>query len=148
LGFSRYRIYDASTSQRQGSVFEAMENSFNEFGGVTQRVQTDNAKCFVDNPSKHNFKWNQRYLAFCGHNGIEPTRSLPRHPWSKGKEENPFCYLEEHFIKGNQFSSFEQRGQIFQDDVVARAILDRVLLHFYPFFIQGKSFRTKNFNEN
>ncbi|MDI6804136.1 MAG: IS21 family transposase [Bacteroidota bacterium] len=120
LGFSRYRIYDASTSQRQGSVFEAMENSFNEFGGVTLRVQTDNAKCFVENASKHNLKWNSRYLSFCGHYGIEPTRSLPRHPWSKGKVENPFSYLEEHFIKGNQFSSFEdflQRLKTFQDEV-------------------------------
>ncbi|HEU0085338.1 MAG TPA: IS21-like element helper ATPase IstB [Candidatus Paceibacterota bacterium] len=41
---------------------------------------------------------------------------------------------------------FEEWGQIFQDDVVASAILDRLLHHSYPFFIQGKSFRTKNLN--
>lgn len=39
---------------------------------------------------------------------------------------------------------FEQWGVIFQDDVVASAILDRLLHHCYPFFIQGKSFRMKN----
>jgi DNA replication protein DnaC len=38
---------------------------------------------------------------------------------------------------------FEQWGQIFQDDIVASAILDRLLHHSYPFFIQGKSFRMK-----
>jgi DNA replication protein DnaC len=38
---------------------------------------------------------------------------------------------------------FEQWGQIFQDDIVAAAILDRLLHHSYPFFIQGKSFRMK-----
>jgi len=38
---------------------------------------------------------------------------------------------------------FEQWGEIFNDDVVAAAILDRVLHHSYPFFIQGKSYRTK-----
>jgi DNA replication protein DnaC len=38
---------------------------------------------------------------------------------------------------------FEDWGQIFKDDVVASAILDRLLHHSYPFFIQGKSYRMK-----
>jgi transposase len=106
LGFSRYRIYDASLSKTQGSVFEALENGFHETGGVTERIQTDNDKCFVHNASKENFQWNSRYLQFCGHYCIKPTRSLPGHPWSKGKVENPFDYFEDHFITGNTFDSF------------------------------------------
>jgi DNA replication protein DnaC len=39
---------------------------------------------------------------------------------------------------------FEQWGEIFTDDVVAAAILDRLLHHSYPFLINGKSYRTKN----
>ncbi len=39
---------------------------------------------------------------------------------------------------------FEQWGEIFNDDVVAAAILDRLLHHSYPFLINGKSFRMKN----
>jgi len=38
---------------------------------------------------------------------------------------------------------FEELGEIFADDVVAAAILDRLLHHCYPFFIQGKSYRLK-----
>jgi len=38
---------------------------------------------------------------------------------------------------------FEDWGQIFKDDVVAAAILDRLLHHCYPFFIQGKSYRMR-----
>jgi DNA replication protein DnaC len=38
---------------------------------------------------------------------------------------------------------FEHWGQIFQDDILASAILDRLLHHCHPFFIQGKSFRMK-----
>jgi len=37
----------------------------------------------------------------------------------------------------------EEWGQIFKDDVVASAILDRLLHHCYPFFIQGKSYRIR-----
>jgi len=38
---------------------------------------------------------------------------------------------------------FEEWGEIFNDEVVASAILDRMLHHSYPFFINGKSFRLK-----
>lgn len=122
-GFSRWRVYEASLSQSQAGVFEALENSIIESGGVCEKVQTDNAKCFVTNASKDNLIWNRRYLAFCGHYGFKPTRSLPGHPWSKGKVERPFDYLEEHFIKGNEFDSFEDfvaKLKAFQDKVNAR----------------------------
>lgn len=123
LGFSRKRIYEASLSTTQGAVFEALEESFNQTGGIPERIQTDNAKCFVTNCSKKNFKWNQRYLQFAGHYGFTPTRSLPGHPWSKGKVENPFSYLEGHFIKENQFFSFEDfldKLKTFQKEVNTR----------------------------
>jgi len=38
---------------------------------------------------------------------------------------------------------FEEWGEIFSDDVVAAAILDRILHHCYPFLIQGQSYRLK-----
>lgn len=43
---------------------------------------------------------------------------------------------------------FDEWGEIFNDDVVASAILDRLLHHSYPFLINGKSFRLKNINKN
>ena len=105
-GFSRFRVYEVSLSDNQGAVFEALENGMIASGGVPHRVQTDNAKVFVTNASRTNFCWNARYLHFCGHYGFEPSRSLPRHPWSKGKVEKPFDYLETHFIAGASFVDF------------------------------------------
>lgn len=43
---------------------------------------------------------------------------------------------------------FEEWGEIFNDETVAAAILDRLLHHSYPFLINGKSFRLKNINNN
>jgi DNA replication protein DnaC len=43
---------------------------------------------------------------------------------------------------------FEQWGEIFNDDIVASAILDRLLHHSYPFLISGKSFRLKGITNN
>ena len=39
---------------------------------------------------------------------------------------------------------FEEWGEVFNDDVVAAAVLDRLLHHSYPFLINGKSYRLKN----
>ncbi|MCP4726130.1 MAG: IS21 family transposase [bacterium] len=105
--FSRKQIYEASLSENQTAVFEALENSLIESEGVPERIQTDNAKVFIIDASPLRFKWNEKYLHFCGHYGIHPSRSLPAHPWSKGKVEKPFSFLETHFIAGNTFESFE-----------------------------------------
>jgi transposase len=121
--FSRQKILQVSLSQTQGDVFEALENSLIECGGVPQRIQTDNAKAFVKNASKNNFQWNQRYMHFCGHYGFTPSRSLPYHPWSKGKVERPFAYIEDHFIAGNSFENFEDlqnKLKLFQKQLNAR----------------------------
>jgi transposase len=105
--FSRTQIFEGSLIANQGAVLEAMEASIIQSGGVPQRMQTDNSKVFVTNASRTNFQWNPRYLHFCAHYGFEPTRSLPLHPWSKGKVEKPFQYLEDHFIRGGVFEDFE-----------------------------------------
>jgi len=121
--FSRYIIFEGSLTENQGAVFEAMENSFTESGGLPERVQTDNAKVFVKNASVKNFAWNERYLQFCGHYRYNPSRSLPAHPWSKGKIEKPYQYLETHFIAGNEFENFSdfiKKLKLFQATVNAR----------------------------
>lgn len=103
----------------QSDVFTALEDAFTFYGGVCERIQVDNAKVFIDNAGINDFKWNTRFLHFCGFYGVKPTRSLPAHPWSKGKVEKPFDYLENHFINGNEFKSFEdlqQRLKRFQDE--------------------------------
>ena len=120
LGYSRYRVYEVSLNERAESVYEAIEASINEIGGVAQRLQTDNAKCFVIKATKNNIEWNKMYLNLCAHYSFEPSRSLPLHPWSKGKVENPFSYLENHFIKDNKFEDFNdlvKKIKEFQDKV-------------------------------
>lgn len=43
---------------------------------------------------------------------------------------------------------FELWGEIFNDEIVASAILDRLLHHSHPVLIAGKSFRLKNILDN
>jgi len=63
-----------------------------------------------------------------------------------------FQLISKRYEKGSVIITsnkpFEEWGEIFQDDVVAGAILDRLLHHSYPFLINGKSFRLKNITKN
>ncbi len=104
LGYSRYKLFDASLAVHQGDVFCAIEDAFIALGGLTQRIQVDNAKVFVDDASAEQFRWNGKFLQFCGFWAIQPTRSAPYHPWSKGKVEKPFDHLEAHFIQEARFA--------------------------------------------
>lgn len=119
-GFSRYRIYDVTIDKSQSSILSVLEDGFIDLGGVCSRIQVDNAAQFIDDASVRNLKWNDTFLSFCGFYGIVPTRSLVRHPWSKGKVENPFEYLENHFINNNTFDSitdFHVKLKKFQAEV-------------------------------
>lgn len=120
LGFSRYRCYDFSLDKIQGTILDILSEAFFNFGGVCGRIQVDNAVQFVSNPQVRNLQWNENFLSFCGYYGTTPSRSLPGHPWSKGKVENPFYYLENHFIKNNTFVSleaFKDKLNRFQEEV-------------------------------
>ena len=72
---SRYKVLDAALTIKMTDVFEVLENAFLTIEGLTQRIQVDNARIFVADPSVVNFKWNEQFLQF--------SRSLPGHPWSK-----------------------------------------------------------------
>jgi transposase len=54
LGFSRYKFYDVSLHVTASDVYTALEESFSFFGGVCERIQVDNATCFITNASKYN----------------------------------------------------------------------------------------------
>ncbi len=51
LGFSRYKVLDATLTIKMGDVFDVLENAFSITGGLTQRIQFDNARIFVKEPS-------------------------------------------------------------------------------------------------
>jgi transposase len=107
LCYSRYRKYYASLDCRQGSIIEALEEAFCFFGGTTDRILVDNAKAIVSRRFGPTVKWNAKFLEFVSYYGIQPKACLPGRPETKGKVENPFFYLEQHFIKGGKFNSFD-----------------------------------------
>jgi transposase len=90
LAYSRRKFYWPSFRENQESVFEALERGFQHFGGTTSQLLVDNAKVLVKDARP----------------GLEPRACLPRRAETKGKVERPFYFLEQHFIKDNEFVDF------------------------------------------
>jgi len=107
LGFSRRRCHFASLNGGQASFFEAIEHGLWKFGGAPKELVVDNDRTFVVNAHPAHFKWNPRFLELCGHYSMKPVACRVGNPKAKGKVERPFYYLQEHFVKGRAFDSFE-----------------------------------------
>lgn len=117
LAFSRRKFYWPSLNETQGSIFEALEAALRYFGGSPKELLVDNPRAFVVSANPANFSWNLRFLELCGHYSIQPVACQPGRPRTKGKVERPFFYLEQHFIKGRDWPSFDD----FAADLVAFA---------------------------
>jgi hypothetical protein len=107
LAYSRRKFYWPSLDASQDSIFEALEAGLRYFGGSPKEVLVDNARALVLDAHPARFTWNPHFLELCGHYRLQPRACQVRRPQTKGKVERPFYYLEQHFIKGNAWDSFE-----------------------------------------
>lgn len=107
LAFSRRKFYWPALDETQSSIFEAIEAALRHFGGSPKEILVDNARAFVDNANPVQFQWNRHFLELCGHYCIKPVACQPYRARTKGKVERPFYYLEQQFIKGGAWESFD-----------------------------------------
>jgi hypothetical protein len=64
--------------------------------------------------------WNPTYLAFARHHGFVPQVCRPRHPDRRGKGERVFHWLENDFLRGSSFESWDdlnRRARVWLDTV-------------------------------
>lgn len=111
LSYSRKKFFFASKDIKQFSVFYAIEKSFEYFGGTVKELLVDNARQMRHIIDKKHRSWNPHFLNFLGHYGVEPKAHKVRHPFTKGKVERPFKDLEEDFVKGSSFASWEELNE-------------------------------------
>lgn len=103
------------------SIYEALQELFDDLGGVTVTLEIliDNPKALVieNNPkSEGEIKYNTHALMMAKHLGTELNACPCYWPRKKGKVERPFNFIEEQFIKGNSFETMEElnaRGKKF-----------------------------------
>jgi hypothetical protein len=85
MGFSRYMMVKLVWDNKTETTLNAIEEMFNELGGVPQRIISDNPKCFTTTASKFEPILNPAFERFCSHYGIIPEILPPRDPQKKRK---------------------------------------------------------------
>ncbi len=119
LAASRKKVVCFSLKSDADAIYMAIQELFAELGGVTLELLIDNPKALVienDPKSEEEIQYNPHALMLAKHLGTELNACPYYWPRKKGKIERPFSYIEEQFIKGNQFSGMEdlnRRGKEF-----------------------------------
>ncbi len=119
LAASRKKAVCFSLKVDAPAIYEAIQELFDDLGGVTLELLIDNPKALVieNNPkSEDEIRYNPQALMMAKHLGTELNACPCYWPRKKGKIESPFQYIEEQFIKGNSFATMEElnrRGKEF-----------------------------------
>ena len=119
LAASRKKAVCFSLKCDADAIYEAIQELFEDLGGVTLELLIDNPKALVieNNPrSEAEIRYNPYALLVARHLGTELNACPCYWPRKKGKIERPFNYIEEQFVKGNAFASMEElnrRGKEF-----------------------------------
>lgn len=122
LAASRKKAVCFSLKVDAAAIYDAIQELFDELGGVTLELLIDNPKALVieNNPkSEDEIRYNPQALMLAKHLGAELNACPCYWPRKKGKIESPFHYIEEQFIKGNTFATMEElnrRGKEFVNE--------------------------------
>lgn len=122
LAASRKKAVCFSLKVDAPAIYEAIQELFDDLGGVTLELLIDNPKALVieNNPgSEDEIQYNPHALMLAKHLGTELNACPCYWPRKKGKVEAPFTYIEQQFIKGNTFATMEElnrRGKAFVDE--------------------------------
>lgn len=122
LAASRKKAVSFSLREDADAIYEAIQELFEELGGVTLELLIDNPKALVieNKPkSEDEIRYNPHALLLAKHLGTELNACPCYWPRKKGKIERPFNYIEEQLIKGNSFATMEElnrRGKDFVNE--------------------------------
>lgn len=125
LAYSRKAHVHFYRNERQPILLEGLTRAFEAFAGITLRVVFDNMATIVLGRIGSNGKpiWHPRFIDFFKYYGFEAFLCKVKDPDRKGKDEKFIRYLEEDFVRGSEFSSFEdlnQRVAVWLDTIANR----------------------------
>lgn len=101
LAFSRYKFITFSLDLVTATIIRVLIQALAAFRGVPAEIVIDNPKQLVlSHDRQGTIRYQDDFLAFLGAYGLRPDPCQPYRARTKGKVENPFYYLQEHFLRG------------------------------------------------
>lgn len=109
LSFSRYKFVTFSLDVSAASIIRILQQTLFFFQGVPEEIVIDNPKQLVLSHDRQGvIRYQEDFLAFLGTYGLKPDPCQPYRARTKGKVENPFFYLQEHFLRGLEVEDLNQ----------------------------------------
>jgi len=107
--YSRKLFFAAFRNERLSTLLEGLSTAFEYFDGCALRVVVDNmATAVLGRRDKgRQIIWNSGFMDFSKHYGFIPFACAVRDPDRKGKQEKSFRLLEDDFIRGSTFASWD-----------------------------------------
>jgi len=125
LAFSRYKFVTFSLDLITHTIIRVLIKALTAFQGAPAEIVIDNPKQLVlSHDRQGTIRYQDDFLAFLGAYGLSPDPCQPYRARTKGKVENPFYYLQEHFLRGlevKDLSELEQRLALFMEQYNARS---------------------------
>jgi len=103
LAFSRHQYVYITHSQNLREVVNGLENAWEFFGGVPQRVIVDNMKTAVTRADRYEPAFQRTFAEYARYRGFVIDAALPRHPTGKPHVERAVQYVRESFFRGVQW---------------------------------------------
>jgi transposase len=124
LAFSRYKFVTFSLDLVTPTIMRVLIQALAAFQGVPAEIVIDNPKQLVlSHDRQGTIRYQDDFLAFLGAYGLRPDPCQPYRARTKGKVENPFSYLQEHFLRGlevEDLGELDQRLSLFMEQYNAR----------------------------
>lgn len=116
LSASRKKAGVFSRNVDADSIYESIQELFEDLGGVTKEILIDNPKTLViANKVGEEIIFNESALSLSFHLGTELNACNPYRARTKGKIEKPYQYIEEQFVKGSSFDSMDALNKAFKE---------------------------------
>jgi len=107
LCHSRRLFVSFFRNERLATLLAAHQEAFAYHRGICRRILYDNQTAITLGRVAGKPRWHPTFLDFAHAYGFEPRVGRPGHKERRGKVERPFGYLEEDFLRGRAFASWE-----------------------------------------
>jgi transposase len=127
LAYSRKAHVHFYRNERQPTLLEGLSRAFEAFSGLTQRVVFDNMSTVVLGRIGSGGRpiWHPRFVDFARYYAFQPFLCKVSDPDRKGRAEAFLWFLERSFVRGSDFSSFEElnaRARDWTDNIANRRV--------------------------
>jgi len=103
LGFSRHQYVHVTFTQKLDAVIDGLEEAWEFFGGVPERVVIDNMKAAVVKADRYEPTFQRTMGEYAEHRGFVIDPAVVRHPKGKPIVERGVPYVRESFFRGEQW---------------------------------------------